>query len=191
MKPEDLNAKISLLEQMLDKLSGAVEEGNAVLNLPPAEGLIADCQKGCIEIVSQIAEAASEAGFPVWLDGRSLLAASRTQTLLPWETSAEIGTTEECLRLISAKCPELRVKERTVSPVRRPAYGRMCPEVKVLVWSLKDGTASLDGSEDVQVPESQILPLGTCILNGADLPRPAKAWKLLEAEFGEGWKTML
>lgn len=191
MNKEQISAKLRRLDDLLNKLSDAVESGNPVLDLPPANGLIADCQTGCLDIVSKIAEA----GIQFWLDGRSLLAASRTQMLLPWETSAEIGTTEEGWRMLSesgfAEKMDLRIDGRRILPFNRPAYGKLCPEVNVLVWTAKDGAAVLDGERKIAVPEDYFLPLDSCTLNGTEWPRPAKAWSLLEAEFGEGWRTMM
>ena len=196
MDAKDLNDKLDRLDKMLDKMSKAVEEGNPVLNMPSASGMIADCQTDGIVLLSSLIEACQAKGIPAWIDGRSLLAACRTQNLLPWETELEIGlfdsgwtelNASDILQSIGCSMDGGKIHSAT-----EPEFGRIKPEIVPRVWIVDKATCHLEfGGQTVWTVESCILPLSKATLNGMELPSPCNAWSILEAEFGSGWQKIV
>ena len=195
MQPKALKEKIDKIDEMLAKLQDAVQDGNPVLDLPSANGLIAECQSDGLKIVEAIFKECQEKGIPVWIDGRSLLASCRTQHLLPWETALEIGMFEDGWDAVKTDIlAELDciLEGCSVKPRKKPKYGRICPEVKVHVWVRDAKTVHMDNEGSTAwSTEDCILPLKERSLNGMAFASPSNAWSILEAEYGSGWKKMV
>lgn len=196
MEAKVLKDKLSRIDEMLSKVESSVQDGNPVLELPSASGLIAECQTDTLMIAAAVFEECGKQTIPVWLDGRSLLASCRTQNLLPWETSLEIGVFESgwdalhCGMLARLECA---LEGQSIKPAEKPKYGRICPDVKVNVWIKGEHTLQLqmDSGKTAWTTEECILPLKERTLNGLPFASPAKAWSILEAEFGSGWQKIV
>ena len=195
MEAKDVQDKLDRLDEMLAKLSKAVEEGNPVLEMPPAAGMIAECQTDGIALASVLADECQMLGIPVWIDGRSLLAACRTQNLLPWETVLEIGLFEsDWSRVRIDILPKISavLEDGKVRPAEKPKFGRICAEIAPRIWTMDKAVChSVKDGQTAWTTEECIVPLGNASLNGMQLPSPAKPWSILEAEFGSGWQKIV
>ena len=195
MQPKALREKIDKIDEMLAKFQNAVTDGNPVLDLPPANGLIAECQKDCFDIADAIFKECQKKGIPAWIDGRSLLASCRTQNMLPWETALDIGMFEDGWDAANADILaeiDCTAEKYSIKPKKKQKYGKICPVVNVKVWIKDAKTIHLvtDGMT-AWSKESCILPLQERILNGRAFASPANAWSILEAEYGSDWKKIV
>lgn len=196
MEVKVLKDKLSRIDEMLAKVESAVQDGNPVLEMPSASGLIARCQTEGISMAAAMLEEFQKRNIAIWLDGRSLLASCRTQKLLPWETVVEVGVLEDGWdALKDGLLDEIGyvLDGQAVKPAEKPQSGSICPEVKINVWTRDAQTLHLERAEGetAWTTEECIFPLKERVLNGLAFASPSNAWSILEAEFGSGWQKIV
>ena len=196
MEAKALKDKLSRIDEMLAKVESSVQDGNPVLEMPSASGLIAKCQTDGISIAAAVFEECQKRNIAIWLDGRSLLASCRTQNLLPWETVVEVGVFEEGWDALKDGLLDefgYVLDGQVIKPAGKPQAGSICPEVRINVW-IKDAQtlhSEQAGGGTAWTTEECILPLKDRVLNGLAFAAPVNAWSILEAEFGSGWQKIV
>lgn len=181
---EQLSLKVDRLSEMIDRFERQIENSNSVMNLPQAEGPIGDCQKKMLSMLNQL----KDVGAEFWLDGHSLLASCRTQYLLPWETSMDIG-------MMKDKWSELQGSDileqlgmtaegDAIASTEKPKFGALKPIINIWTWEAV-GNAMIHDA--IEVDLKFLLPLIETTLHDASWPAPNNPWQMMKAEFGECW----
>ncbi len=155
-----------------------------------------------VRAVGFVLAAVRRAGVEPFVAYGTLLGAVRQQTVLGHDSDADIGYVSRHEAPVDVVRESFRIQREVVrvgyEVVRYSgaAFKVMVPEgdghkrgLDVFGGFLDDGRLYLMGEVGADFQHDWVFPLGTAVLEGVEVPVPARPERLLEATYGPGWRV--
>lgn len=187
-KMQIVSSRLDRIDEMLSTFEKTVQNSGVVFNMPKASGPIKKCQDRMMRILSVL----DEMNVEFWLDKNSLLAACRTGYLLPWETKVYIGmldaTWSSLIQSSLLKKSAIIAEDGILTISEKLGLDGVKPEVNICIWTEIDERMCIN---ELEIPKESIYPLKRMNLSDMSFNAPCDSWKILQAEFGDGWKNVI